>query len=105
MGIEPDKLLPTGRIQEVAATLQAGDIDGGREVVRKLAPAAMRRIGRRLLTDENVNRQSQAFVRRYKTMIGEENAGDPADPGLASLLDSDGGRIFLLIDAAGGEQL
>ena len=103
MGIDPDKLLPGPRLLEVAAAVQAGDAEGGREAVRKLAPAATRRLARRLLTDETVRRQSETFVRRYRTLIGEAAARDPAGHGLASLFDSDGGRIFLLLDAAGGD--
>ena len=44
MGVEPARLLPKARIDEIAAAVQTGDIDGAREVVKRLAPAATRRI-------------------------------------------------------------
>ena len=54
MGIDPAALLPKGRIEEIAAAVQTGDAAGAREVVRTLAPAAIRRIARRLISDASV---------------------------------------------------
>jgi len=105
MGVDPAKLLPKGRIDEIAAALQTGDVDGAREVVRKLAPAATRRIARRLFTDEDVKRRTEVYVRRYKTLIGDAAQRDAEGFVLASLLDADGGRTFLLLDAAAGDMI
>jgi hypothetical protein len=103
MGVDAGKLLPRGRIDEIAAVLQAGDADGGREVVRKLAPAATRRIARRLFTDDDVKRRTEIYVRRYKTLVADAAARDPEGFLLADLLSADAGRIFLLLDAAAGD--
>jgi hypothetical protein len=100
MGIEPAKLLPRGRIEEIAAAAQTGDADGAREVVRKLAPAATRRIGRRLTTDEDVRRQAEIYVRRYKTLLDDATVRDPEGFLLANMLGGDSGRLYLLLDAA-----
>lgn len=105
MGVDPAKLLPQGRIDEIAAALQTGDQDGGREVVRKLAPAATRRIARRLFTDDDVKRRTGVYVRRYKTLVDDAVARDPSGMALAGLLGADAGRVFLLLDAAAGDML
>ena len=103
MGVEPAKLLPQARIDEIAAAVQTGDIDGARAVVKRLAPAATRRIARRLLTDEDVHRQSQTYVRRYQTLVDDAVVRDPEGFLMASLLGDDAGRVYLLLDAAQGD--
>ena len=105
MGVDPVKLLPAGRIEEIAAALQSGDQEGGREVVRRLAPAATRRIARRLFTDDDVKRRTEVYLRRYKTLIDDAIERDPAGLVLAGLLGADGGRVFLLLDAAAGDMI
>ncbi|MBU1378245.1 MAG: polar localization protein TipN [Alphaproteobacteria bacterium] len=105
MGVDPAKLLPAGRIEEIAAALQTGDQDGGREVVRKLAPAATRRIARRLFTDDDVKRRTGVYVRRYKTLVDDAVARDPSGLALAGLLGAEAGRVFLLLDAAAGDMI
>jgi len=103
MGVDPMKLLPQARIDEIAAALQTGDLDGAREVVRKLAPAATRRIARRLFTDEDIKRRTEIYVRRFRTLTDDAMQRDPGGLALASLLDAEGGRTFLLLDAAVGD--
>ena len=105
MGVEPGKLLPKARIDEIAAAVQVGDIDGAREVVKRLAPAATRRISRRLATDEAIKRQVQVYVRRYQTLVDDAVVRDPEGFLMASLLGDDPGRIYLLLDAAAGEMV
>lgn len=103
MGVDPAKLLPQARIEEIAAALQTGDQDGAREVVRKLAPAATRRIARRLFTDEDIKRRTEIYIRRFRTLTDDAMQRDPGGLALASLLDAEGGRTFLLLDAAAGD--
>jgi len=105
MGVDAGRLLPSARIEEIAAAFQTGDRDGGREVVRKLAPAATRRIARRLFTDDDVKRRTEIYVRRYKTLIDDAIERDPAGLLLTSMLGGEGGRVFLLLDAAAGDMI
>ncbi len=105
MGVDAGKLLPKGRIDEIAAALQTGDVDGAREVVRKLAPAATRRIARRLFTDDEVKRRTEVYVRRYKTLVDDAIGRDPEGFVLGNLLEAESGRIFLLLDAAAGDMI
>jgi hypothetical protein len=103
MGVEPAKLLPKARIDEIAAAVQTGDIDGAREVVKRLAPAATRRISRRLFTDEGMKRQVQVYVRRYQTLVDDAVVRDPEGFLMATLLGDEAGRLYLLLDAAAGD--
>jgi len=103
MGVEPGKLLPKARIDEIAAAVQTGDLEGAREVVKRLAPAATRRIARRLFTDDGVKRQAQVYVRRYQTLVDDAVVRDPEGFLMASLLGDEAGRLYLLLDAAQGD--
>jgi hypothetical protein len=103
MGVDAAKLLPKARVDEIAAAVQTGDRAGAREVVKRLAPAAIRRIGRRLFTDEGVKRKVQVYVRRYQTLVDDAVVRDPEGFLMASLLGDEAGRLYLLLDAAAGD--
>jgi hypothetical protein len=103
MGVEPAKLLPKARIDEIAAAVQTCDLDGAREVVRRLAPAATRRIARKIGSDQEVRRQAQVYVRRYQTLVDDAVVRDPEGFLMANLLGDEGGRLYLLLDAAAGD--
>lgn len=105
MGVEPARLLPDARVAEIADLMNPADPEAAREVVRRLAPAATRRIARRLFTDDDVKSQAEMFVRRYRTLMGDAEARDPTGAALGGLLASDAGRMFLLIDGAAGDMI
>ena len=103
MGIDPTALLPRSRIHELAAALQARDLDGARTVVRKLAPAATRRLARKLFTDELLKRQVLNYLSRYHELLEDAAARDPEGFLIETLLSSEAGRTYLLFDAAAGD--
>lgn len=103
MGIDPHALLPRPRIDEIAAALQTGDAGGGREVVKRLAPAAIRRLVRRLFSDATLKSNAERFIKRYAGMVEEAAGQDREGFLLAALLSSDAGRAYLLLDAASGD--
>ena len=103
MGVEPAKLLPKARIDEIAAAVQTGDADGAAQVVRRLAPAAVRRIARQLASDPTVRRQALTYIRRYQTLIADAVVRDPEGFLMAGMLAEDAGRLYLLLDAAAGD--
>lgn len=103
MGIDPHALLPRGRIDEIAAALQTRDASGAREVVKRLAPAAIRRLVRRLFSDSTLKANTERFLTRYAGMIEEAAGQDREGFLLAALLSSDAGRAYLLLDAASGD--
>jgi hypothetical protein len=103
MGIDPAALLPRGRIDEIAATVQTRDFEGSREVVRRLAPAAIRRLVRRLFSDAVMRGQTERFLQRFGGMLEEAVERDRSGLLAGALLASDGGRAWLLLDAASGD--
>ena len=103
MGIDPHALLPRGRIDEVAAAIQSHDAAGAREVVKRLAPAAIRRLVRRLFSDATLRANTERFLKRYAGMIDEAGGQDREGFLVAALLSSDAGRAYLLLDAATGD--
>jgi len=103
LGVDPMRLLPKARIDEIAAAVQTGDHEGARIVVKRLAPVAARRIARRLFTDDDLKRQVEVYLRRYQTLVDDAMVRDPEGFLMASLLGDDGGRIYLLLNAAAGD--
>lgn len=103
MGIDAGALLPRGRIDEIAAALRNDAFEGGRPVVRRLAPAAVRRLSRRVMSDRAFRAQADRFTRRYQDLVVEALENGGGGTSLSSLLASDLGRAFLLIDAATSE--
>ena len=103
LGVDAAALLPRPRIDEIAAALHTGDAGGAREVVRRLAPAAVRRLSRRVLTDKVLRAQADRYVRRYEELLSDSAQRDRGGYMTATLLGSDPGRAFLLLDAAVGD--
>ncbi len=103
MGIDPAALLPRGRIDEIAMAVQTRDAQGAREIVRRLAPAAIRRLVRRLFSDAAMRGQSDRFLQRFGGMIEEAAERDRGGLLVATLLASEGGRAWLLLDAAASD--
>ncbi len=103
LGVDATALLPRARIDEIAAALQTGDASGAREVVRRLAPAAVRRLSRRVLTDKVLRTEADRYVRRYEELLTDSARKDREGYMMAALLGSDPGRAFLLLDAAVGD--
>lgn len=102
MGIDPSALLPRARVEEAARALENGDAARAREIVRRIAPAAVRRISRRVLTDRQMRSDVDQYVRRYVDVVSEA-VGRPDGQTPAQLLGTDAGRTFLLLDAAVGD--
>jgi len=103
LGLDASALLPHARIDEIAAVMQSGDIDGARDVVRNLAPAAIRRLSRRVLTDKVLRAHADRYLQRYEDLLTDSAKRDRDGFITATLLGSDPGRAFLLFNAAVGE--
>ena len=100
LGLDAAALLPLTRIDEIAAVMQSGDADGVRSVVRTLAPGAVRRLSRRVLTDKVLRSHADRYVRRYEDLLHDSQRRDHEGFMTAALLGSGPGRAFLLFDAA-----
>ncbi len=101
LGIDPAALLPRSRIDDIAAAIEADEADMARENVRRLAPAATRRLVRKLSTDPVLKRRAMTYLSRYQALLTEAMERD--DYSTPGLLQSDAGRIYLLLEAAAGD--
>jgi hypothetical protein len=100
MGIDAGALLPKPKIEEIAAAVQTGDVEGVREVVRALAPAAVLRLARRLFADAALRGQAERFRKRFSGTLSDAAERDSQGFVVGSLLDSAEGRAWLLLDSA-----
>src|SRR5690606_41600863 len=98
MGVDPNALLPRSRVEEAARAVGEGDADAARQIVRRVAPAAVRSVSRRVLTDPALRADAEAYVRAFaRDLAGRARAADGA--GVLSALTSDGGRAHMLLAA------
>lgn len=102
MGVDPNALLPRSRVEEAASALAQHDPDRARQIVRRVAPAAVRSVSRRVLTDPDLRADSESFVRALSREL--DGFADQGDAGaVLARLTTDGGRAFMLLDAAIGD--
>lgn len=102
MGVDPNALLPRSRVEEAAQAVADRDPDRARQIVRRVAPAAVRSVSRRVLTDPDLRADAEAYVRAFaRDLSTRAGAGDAS--GVLGRLTSDGGRAFMLLDAAIGD--
>ena len=102
MGVDPNALLPRSRVEEAARAFSNGDPDAARQIVRRVAPAAVRSVSRRVLSDAELRADAEHYVRNFAVMLNASaRAGDSA--AVQSSLASDIGRAFMLLDAAVGD--
>ena len=102
MGVDPNALLPRSRVEEAAQAVAERDPDRARQIVRRVAPAAVRSVSRRVLTDPDLRADAEAYVRAFSRDLAAR-AGASDGPGILGRLTSDGGRAFMLLDAAVGD--
>ena len=102
MGVDPNALLPRSRVEEAAQAVAERDPDRARQIVRRVAPAAVRSVSRRVLTDPDLRADAEAYVRSFsRDLAARADANDRS--GILGQLTSDGGRAFMLLDAAVGD--
>lgn len=102
MGVDPNALLPRARIEEAARALAGQDPDRARQIVRRVAPAAVRSVSRRILADADLRADADAYVRAFGLeMQDHAHRGDAHD--VQARLATDEGRAFMLLDAAIGD--
>ncbi len=100
LGIDANALLSRARLDEIVVAIRTEDASTARDSVRRLAPAAIRRLSRRVLTDNALRDQADRYVRRYDGLVRDAFHEDQA--AAFTLLSSDSGRAYLLLDAAVG---
>ena len=102
MGVDPNALLPRSRVEEAAQAVAERDPDRARQIVRRVAPAAVRSVSRRVLTDPDLRADAEAYVRTFSRDLAAQ-AGTGDGVGILGRLTSDGGRAYMLLDAAVGD--
>jgi hypothetical protein len=102
MGVDPNALLPRSRVEEAAVAFAERDPDRARQIVRRVAPAAVRSVSRRVMSDAELRSDAERYVRAYSQKLAESaRAGDAG--GVLGALATDAGRAFMLLDAAVGD--
>ncbi|AQR61603.1 tipN [Brevundimonas sp. LM2] len=102
MGVDPNALLPRSRVEEAATAFAERDPDRARQIVRRVAPAAVRSVSRRVMSDADLRADAERYVRGFAIRLGE--LGRKGDgPAVLATLATDGGRAFMLLDAAVGD--
>ncbi len=103
MGVDPNALLPRSRVEEAAAAFQDREPDRARQIVRRVAPAAVRSVSRRVLSDAELKGDAERYVRQTSQRLAEAAREDGEGYAVLSRLATDAGRAFLLLDAAVGD--
>ncbi|MFT4955276.1 MAG: hypothetical protein ACI8U3_001664 [Brevundimonas sp.] len=103
MGVDPNALLPRSRVEEAAAAFQDREPDRARQIVRRVAPAAVRSVSRRVLSDAELKADAERYVRQMSRQLAEAAREDAEGYAVLSRLATDAGRAFLLLDAAVGD--
>ncbi|HEY1072581.1 tipN [Brevundimonas sp.] len=102
MGVDPNALLPRARVEEAARALAEQEPDRARQIVRRVAPAAVRSVSRRILADAELRADADAYVRAFAQSVKDQTRhGDAQD--VQGRLATDEGRAFMLLDAAIGD--
>ena len=102
MGVDPNALLPRSRVEEAATAFAARDPGHARQIVRRVAPAAVRSVSRRVMSDPELRADAEHYVRAFgETLAGHARNKDEFAIQLA--LATDAGRAFMLLDAAVGD--
>jgi hypothetical protein len=103
LGVDPAAFLPSARIDEIAAVQEAGDAEGAKAIVRRLAPTAVRRLSRRILAEKGLRAHVERFVGDYALQIRKLSGESDGREAVISLLSTDEGRAFLLFETAVGD--
>jgi hypothetical protein len=102
MGVDPNALLPRSRVEEAALAISGRDPDRARQIVRRVAPAAVRSVSRRVMSDPELRSDAERYVRAYSQKLAQSaRTGDSG--GVLGALATDAGRAFMLLDAAVGD--
>ena len=100
MGVDAASLLSRSRIDEMITSIMAENNEGARNLVRRIAPAAVRRLNRRLMADPVLRQHASEFITAYDQHVNIALMSKDASRGLQEVLSNDKGRAYLLIDAA-----
>ncbi|PZO36189.1 MAG: tipN [Alphaproteobacteria bacterium] len=102
MGVDPNALLPRSRVEEAATAFASRDPGHARQIVRRVAPAAVRSVSRRVMSDSELRSDVELYVRTFSETLAR-HARDRDEEAIQLALATDAGRAFMLLDAAVGD--
>lgn len=103
LGVDPVALFPDARIDDIATALETGDVGGAREIAHRQAPAAIRKLARRVLSDKLLRSQADRFVQQQAARLNDALRGGQTRVAIARALSTETGRAYLMFDAAVGD--
>src|SRR5690606_14957814 len=90
MGVDPNALLPRQRVEEAAQAFADRDPDHARQIVRRVAPAAVRSVSRRVMSDAELRSDAERYVRAFAQTLADQGRGGDA-AAVLSILATDAG--------------
>ncbi len=103
LGIDAQALLPLRSIQDVAEALADQNAEAAQDIVKRAAPAGIRRLARRMLHDPDLRGQAQDFLMDSQDALMDIlQQGGPVSSTVA-FLNTEAGRIYLLFESAAGD--
>lgn len=100
MKIDTQSLLPRASVEEIAASINAGDYDAALDKVTALAQNSIRRLAKRLQSDRGLMTKAERFVEMQSNMIVDAASRDREGFLMPTLLSNEQGRAYLLYAAA-----
>jgi len=100
MKIDTQSLLPRASVEEIAASINAGDYDAALDKVNGLAQNSIRRLAKRLQSDRGLMTKAERFVEMQSNMIVDAASRDREGFLMPTLLSNEQGRAYLLYAAA-----
>lgn len=100
MKIDTQSLLPRASVEEIAASINAGDYDAALDKVTGLAQNSIRRLAKRLQSDRGLMTKAERFVEMQSNMIVDAASRDREGFLMPTLLSNEQGRAYLLYAAA-----
>jgi hypothetical protein len=100
MKIDTQSLLPRVSVEEIAASINAGDYNVAFDKVTGLAQNSIRRLAKRLQSDRGLMTKAERFVEIQSNMIVDAASRDREGFLMPTLLSNEQGRAYLLYAAA-----
>ncbi len=100
LGVDAAAVLSRSRLEEIMTAFAGGETDEVRQLVQRVAPAAIRRLSRRLVSDHTLRQQANDFATYYDRQVHMALMSKDVLAGLSDILANESGRAYLLIDAA-----
>ena len=100
MGIDAATLITMTRLEESISMLATKGLTGARPVIKRIAPAAVKRLARRLSQDADNLGHAREFSGFYDRQVKIALQATAKAEALLNILNTDAGRAYLLIEAA-----